>query len=297
MPCGFNGNMSWLPNGRDSGIHDHREEDIDLEMLFQDPEDVQDEGDQEEPVVLFPDHVPEDSQYRGFHVETVMDMLQVNLLLDTHDTIYDHYWEIALQQRGLVHQVEIYRREHEDLELAQLRQELDLLYQSPYWGPIEDSRRRGTRLENEIQMTNEMILWVYRIKLIACLITKKLQDPLDQLLDEDLTPEQKRDISLSVWHSIMDLMLQYNRIFRYPLIGLSKYMQMFISQMVMMLSYGDIKTLLVFIVLFPELVTHNIYPILDTQGFLFNPDTITPGDQYWEVYMRHQDLINEIYHY
>jgi len=129
------------------------------------------------------------------------------------------------------------------------------------------------------------------------LIIRKLLDPPDQLLDEDLTPEQELGIFVNVWYQIMDLILQYNRIFRYPLIGLSKYMHVIISKMVMMLSYGDIKTLLIFIVLFPELVTHNSYPILDTQGILFNSNNITPGDQYWEVYMRHRDLINEIYHY
>jgi len=264
------------------------EEEINLAILFQDPD---------EPLIQFPDSVPEDSQYRGFHVENTMHMFQVTLLLDTYDTFYNDYWAINIQQRGLVRQVEIYRREHEGLELAQLRQELDLLYQSPYWRLIVDSWRRGMRLENEIQMTNEMILWVYRIKLITWLIIRKLLDPPDQLLDEDLTPEQELGIFVNVWYQIMDLILQYNRIFRYPLIGLSKYMHVIISKMVMMLSYGDIKTLLIFIVLFPELVTHNSYPILDTQGILFNSNNITPGDQYWEVYMRHRDLINEIYHY
>jgi len=134
------------------------EEEINLAILFQDPD---------EPLIQFPDSVPEDSQYRGFHVENTMHMFQVTLLLDTYDTFYNDYWAINIQQRGLVRQVEIYRREHEGLELAQLRQELDLLYQSPYWRLIVDSWRRGMRLENEIQMTNEMILWVYRIKLIT----------------------------------------------------------------------------------------------------------------------------------
>ena len=92
------------------------EEEINLAILFQDPD---------EPLIQFPDSVPEDSQYRGFHVENTMHMFQVTLLLDTYDTFYNDYWAINIQQRGLVRQVEIYRREHEGLELAQLRQELD----------------------------------------------------------------------------------------------------------------------------------------------------------------------------